>query len=266
MNNLTTRQLFQMANLELSDDFIKCLLSFTGANGFNKVKDFDIDKCISSGYVSLTTNNYLLLCLDRDNMDFFGNYYFSKFSNASGIFKYDNLCIKIDGIFGKNVVSKLDNIFEIVSGYSATIMICGNTDKITKKHVDDIKNMYYDDGPVYSYKTKESFRFEDGLETTKKYKNYELVCNIDKEIFNIEKYTLPTEPVENIYFDFSKGVLFNIEASKEMSELNEVIANFQSLMNNKHLFCKTEELETKCINNIKQEIKKFSYLEISEII
>jgi len=263
MNTLTTRQLFQMANLEFSDDFIKCLLSFTGANSFNKVKDFNIDKCIESGYVSLTTNNYLLLCLDRDNMDFFGDYYFSKFSNASGLFTYNNFCIKIDGILGKNVVSTISNIFEIVTGYSATIMICENTDKITKKHVDEIKNMYCDDDPVYSYKTKESF---EDKKSAKKCKNYELVVNIDKEIFDIERYTLPTIMIENIYFDFSKGVLFNTEKSEEMSELNEFIAHFRNIMNNKHIFCKTQELETECINKMKQEITKFSYLEIHESI
>ena len=77
--------MFQMANLEFSDDFIKCLLSFTGANGFKKVKEFNINKRISKDYVRLTTNNYLLLSLDRDNMCFFGDYYFSRFNNESNV-------------------------------------------------------------------------------------------------------------------------------------------------------------------------------------
>lgn len=132
MNIKTTKEMFQIANIDCSDLYIKYLLSFTGANGckylapYPKVEDFNINECISTGYIRLTKNNYLLLNLDLEELEAFEDSTSPKFSE----FTYNFLCVDYDGIFNKSVDNKvptINNIIEECKGYRLMIMIDGTT-------------------------------------------------------------------------------------------------------------------------------------------
>lgn len=132
MNIKTTREMFQIANINCDDLFIKYLLSFTGANGckylppYPKVEDFNIDTCIPTGYIRLTKNNYLLLQLDLEYYEHFEDSTSPEFSE----FTYNFLCVEYDGLFNKSVddvVHTINNLLDECKGYNLMVMIDGTT-------------------------------------------------------------------------------------------------------------------------------------------
>jgi len=244
MSELTDIQMFEKAGLgHFHEDFIKGLSS--------------------SGDVGLTKNNFLLYRVDFEMLEMFWDY--EKFT-------YHNLCIDISSIMSEHTVFPLNDMQDILANqYYATIMICETTDQITKKHIDEIKNMYCDDSPVYPYMSKESYVDVKYTTHAEKFSYYEFFINYDKEIFDIERYTIPIDKIENFYFDFSKGVLFNLDisstVSEDMSKLNKLLTLLHTLKNSRY---KQKYIDNSyyldIINEIKQESKNCPHFEINEII
>jgi hypothetical protein len=87
-------------------------------------------------------------------------------------------------------------------------MIC-DSNIITKNHIDEIRNYYCDFQNIYT-----SIILN---------KNYELTISYltDNQIKNSENYILPTETINNFYFN-NDGVLFNVSYSDLSEEIDEI--------------------------------------------
>jgi hypothetical protein len=224
MNTLTIREMFEMANLQFDDLYIKYLLKNTGHYPImTKLSEINIDSCVPTYLIRLTKNNYLLLIIDSD---FFGHYHTkdTDYSTKSfNPFNYDNKIISISLQHIKmNQVFSLDNMDKASTEFISLMMIC-DSNMITKNHIDEIRNYYCDCQSIYT-----SIILN---------KNYELTISslTDNAIKNTINYILPTETINDFYFNYN-GVLFNVNYSDLYVEFDEMNVLFNNCMKLEHQF------------------------------
>jgi len=232
MNTLTIREIFEKAKLQFDPLYIKYLLKNTGHYSITtKLSEIDIDSCVSTNILSLTKkNNYVLLIIDSD----FLRYYHTKDINYNiktfNPFNYDNKIISIELKYTLiNRVFSLDNMDKAAPHYISLIMIC-DSNMITKNHIDEIRNYYYDFKYIVSSMILN--------------KNYELTisCFTDNQIKNTKDYLLPNETINNCYYN-NDGVLFNFNYILPNETINNCYFNNDGVLFNVNYSDLSDEID-----------------------